>query len=90
MNGIKLSENICPLCGLQGVESIPVIGGDGGRYYYCPNCGPFSITYWAYRFTPIINNDEVKAELSYYICHNSTEESPIFIDRNFYEETIDT
>ncbi|OGU75386.1 MAG: hypothetical protein A2V93_08750 [Ignavibacteria bacterium RBG_16_34_14] len=44
----------------------------------------------AYRFTPIINDLNVKALVSYFIRNNSSSENPIFIDRNKYEEIINT
>ena len=88
MKEIKLPENSCPLCGLSNIESNPY-DFNNIRFYKCKNCGPFYIYYMAYRFTPIVNNAEVRAKLSYFIHYNSTEDEPITIDSNNYKEYLE-
>ena len=82
MKEIELPEGQCPLCKLKDIKSIYIEGYGRARLYYCPNCKPYSITYMAYRFTPIIMDQDVCSKLSFYIRHNSSEENPVFVSKN--------
>jgi hypothetical protein len=82
MKEIELPINSCPLCDIQNIHSIFIANYGRARMYYCPNCGDFSISYMAYRFTPIINDKDKRSIISFYIRHNSNKEHPIFISQN--------
>lgn len=89
MDTIKFPEKNCPLCDLElGDVSVPYNSDGRSRYYLCKNCGPYAISYMAYRFTPIISDEEIKTKLSYYTKLNSTEDKPIFIQKENYKELI--
>lgn len=89
MNEIALPENQCPLCDLENIKSVP-FDYSRVRLYNCPNCGHFSITIMAYRFTPIINDKDIKAKLSYFVHYNTSEENPICIEKNNYENLLNS
>ena len=88
MDEIKLPVDSCAVCQIQNIKSVYIAGRGGCRMYYCPNCGPYSITYNAYRFTPVINDEDVKAKVSFYISHNTNEDHPILIDTSKVDEII--
>lgn len=89
MNEISLPENSCPLCDLDGVKSTPY-SIDRGRYYLCPNCGPFSISEIAYMLIRGTNNEDIKAKISFHIKHNSNNQKPIFLTRDYFRDVIET
>lgn len=90
MDEVQLPENQCPLCSLKNISSIPFSSFSGARFYDCLNCGSFSISYMAYRFTPIINNQEIRVKLSYFIRHNTSVENPIYIQKDNYEDMVNS
>ncbi len=71
MTEIELPKDFCPLCNLKKVSSEFTKDYENACIYYHPNCGSFGLTYNAYRYTPIINDKEIRAKLSYYLVHNS-------------------
>jgi len=83
----KLPDNSCPLCSIQNIEVYLMDFSNRGEYI-CPNCGYFSITYMAYRLTPIFSNVEIRSKLSFYIRHNSSQQNPLFITKENYMDFL--
>ena len=90
MDEIKLPINSCPICKIEKIKSINSDYQEDARQYYCPNCGNYSITYSAYRFTPICNDEDTKAKISYHIRNNTKEEQPIFISQTDVGEIVNS
>ncbi|MFA7287501.1 MAG: ATP-binding protein [Melioribacteraceae bacterium] len=78
----EFPENNCPLCGIKTSESYPLKTEWNARTYSCDNCGLFSITYMAYRFTPIINDPVTKQKISYYVRIHQDKENPILLKQS--------
>ena len=88
MSEIKLPDRHCPLCKLKTIQSTLSINFDRSRLYYCPNCGSFSISLMAFYFTPIYTDKGLCSKLSYFIRHNATEEKPVNILKDNYEDIV--
>ncbi|MCF6270450.1 MAG: ATP-binding protein [Melioribacteraceae bacterium] len=83
----KLPEKVCPICGIE-IGHSKLFGYGGNGEYHCHNCGYFTITYMAYRLTPIINDQVAKQKISYHIRYNSDSENPLTLTKDNVQTLI--